>query len=773
MKYEEHLQHTIDELRTTYSYPRFLICGDFNNFPVASLCQLAGLQQIVTAPTHGASLLDVILTDLGDYYHEPEMLSPLGRSKHVIVYTRPRVVQPAPRQKTTVRMLPDSGVRAFGRWITAHDWSPVYDASSPDEQVAVLQSSLFTALNHYLPTKTLPVRHQEKPYITATIRQVIAQKHEAFRLEGMSARWRHLRNKVTYLCRKAKAEYYDRKIRGVRTAKPATWYRQIKTLTGRVKNEPLNFSEYETRQELAEAVNQHFSSVCSQLPALDLENFPAYLPADAAPPVIKRADVQRELSNIRCNIATTPNELPPRLVKEFAFELSQPLTHIFNSSLSSGIFPSAWKLSYISPIPKVNPPASFNDLRPISLTPLFSKVFEGFLTKYIMTDISESLDPCQFGNRPKYSTVHYLISLYDFLAKNTDHSSTTAAILAIDFSKAFDLVSHDVVLKKLLDLHLRPSVVPTVANFLSGRRQVVQIGGSTTGTKHVSTELNTTCGTPQGTKIAPIAFLAHINDCAVAEQYRWKYVDDLSIGVLSPTKDANALFQKAQIVASSLETWSELNQMKINGKKCQMIICNFSHNTVPDSNVSINNVHVPIVSSMKLLGVYITSDLKWTTHIKHITKAASRKLFMLTILRQFRADLSDLRSIYISFIRPTLEYCSQLWHPGLTHQQEQEIERVQKRAFKIMIGYDDYTDYTSACQTLSLETLKERRDAAFNKLASDILSDSAHPLYPTEQLVNGAGLPLRRQRKFVVPRAATERYRKSPVPALISLMNNM
>ena len=80
MKYEEHLQHTIDELRTTYSYPRFLICGDFNNFPVASLCQLTGLKQIVTAPTHGASLLDVILTDLDDYYHEPDMLSPSGGS---------------------------------------------------------------------------------------------------------------------------------------------------------------------------------------------------------------------------------------------------------------------------------------------------------------------------------------------------------------------------------------------------------------------------------------------------------------------------------------------------------------------------------------------------------------------------------------------------------------------------------------------------------------------------------------------------------------------
>ena len=544
VKYEEHLQFAIDELRTMYDCPRFLICGDFNNFPITSLCQHNGLQQIVTAPTHGDSVLDLIITDLGDYYHEPEMLSPLGRSKHVIVHARPRVTQPTPKERTTVRMLPDSGVRAFGRWITAHDWTPVYNVSPPDEQVAVLQSLLSTALDRYLPAKTLPARHQGKPHITATVRQAIAQKHRVFRLEGMSARWRHLRNKATQLCRKAKAEFYDRKIRGVRTAKPATWYRQIKTLTGRVKSQQLNFDEYDTRQALAEAVNQHFATISSQLPALNLEEFPAYLPADAPPPVIRRAEVQRELSSIRSNISTTPNELPARLVREFAFELSHPLTHIFNSSLASGKFPSAWKLAFISPIPKVNPPATFNDLRPISLTPLFSKIFEGFLTTWIMADIAASLDPRQFGNRPGHSTVHYLISLYDFLAKNTDSSSSAAAILAIDFSKAFDLVSHDIVLRKLLDQQVRPSIVPTVASFLSSRRQVVRIGGTTTGTRPVSSELTTTCGTPQGTKIAPIAFLAHINDCARTEEHRWKYVDDLSIGILSPARDANALFQK-------------------------------------------------------------------------------------------------------------------------------------------------------------------------------------------------------------------------------------
>ena len=89
-----------------------------------------------------------------------------------------------------------------------------------------------------------------------------------------------------------------------------------------------------------------------------------------------------------------------------------------------------------------------------------------------------------------------------------------------------------------------------------------------------------------------------------------------------------------------------------------------------------------------------------------------------------------------------------------------------------MIGYNNYTDYTSACQLLELETLQDRRAVAFRKLASDILAGPAHCLYPAEQLVT-EGRPLRRQRTFVTPRCNTERYRKSPLAALISLMNNM
>ena len=116
--------------------------------------------------------------------------------------------------------------------------------------------------------------------------------------------------------------------------------------------------------------------------------------------------------------------------------------------------------------------------------------------------------------------------------------------------------------------------MPTVASFLCDRRQVVRLsGGDASGGQSVSSGHFTTCGTPQGTKIAPIAFLAHINDCATREQHRWKYVDDLSIGICSPD-----VSRDMQLTANSLDQWAVTNDMKINGKKCQILVSNFCRN---------------------------------------------------------------------------------------------------------------------------------------------------------------------------------------------------
>ena len=104
-------------------------------------------------------------------------------------------------------------------------------------------------------------------------------------------------------------------------------------------------------------------------------------------------------------------------MKEFSVELASPATKIMNSILKTGIYPDNWKLEFVSPIPKVHPPESEDDLRNISLTAFLSKVFEGFLLKWLMPFILPFMDPGQMGGLKGCSTTHYLVNLFNFIYK--------------------------------------------------------------------------------------------------------------------------------------------------------------------------------------------------------------------------------------------------------------------------------------------------------------------------------------------------------------------
>ena len=118
--------------------------------------------------------------------------------------------------------------------------------------------------------------------------------------------------------------------------------------------------------EQADNLNDHFSDVCCQLPPLRLESLPSYLPAPP-PPTIHVWEVQNRLSKLNASKAGHPEDIPVKIIKEFSFELTEPLTKIFNASLQEGVFPSVWKTASIIPVPKVKNPASANE------APLFLK----------------------------------------------------------------------------------------------------------------------------------------------------------------------------------------------------------------------------------------------------------------------------------------------------------------------------------------------------------------------------------------------------------------
>ena len=131
----------------------------------------------------------------------------------------------------------------------------------------------------------------------------------------------------------------------------------------------------------------------------------------------------------------------PRILKDFAYELAEPVTDIFNVSLSSCVAPVIWKAANITPIPKESPPKLESDFRPISLTPCLSKVLEEFVAEWVLEDIRGKIDLRQFGCLKGTSTTTCLLDMFHNWLSSLDSPGNTLRICLLDFSKAFDRIN--------------------------------------------------------------------------------------------------------------------------------------------------------------------------------------------------------------------------------------------------------------------------------------------------------------------------------------------
>ena len=134
--------------------------------------------------------------------------------------------------------------------------------------------------------------------------------------------------------------------------------------------------------ELAVTLKQFYVSVNEDIRPLDATTIAAFLPAETCVPTIQPHEVCRKLLAVQPFKAQGPDNVPCRILKEFAYKLAEPVTTIFNASLASGIVPAIWKDSNITPIPKIQSPTNEGDFRPISLTPCLSKVLEDFVVRF-------------------------------------------------------------------------------------------------------------------------------------------------------------------------------------------------------------------------------------------------------------------------------------------------------------------------------------------------------------------------------------------------------
>ena len=149
----------------------------------------------------------------------------------------------------------------------------------------------------------------------------------------------------------------------------------------------------------------------------------------------------------KANKATGPDNIPAWVLRNYANVLAPPLTAIFNNSLREGVLPMEWKMANVIPLPKTSPPVSIEkNIRPISLTPIAAKVFESIIMKWVNETIEGEIDAKQFGGISGTSTIDVLVELVHMWYKATDKLNS---YVMLDFSKAFDLIKHHLLLNKL------------------------------------------------------------------------------------------------------------------------------------------------------------------------------------------------------------------------------------------------------------------------------------------------------------------------------------
>ena len=272
--------------------------------------------------------------------------------------------------------------------------------------------------------------------------------------------------------------------------------------------------------------------------------------------------------------------------------------------------------------------------------------------------------------------------------KTLDAQSHYLRIYFFDFSKAFDRIDHNILVLKLLSLGVRGSIIPWICNFLSNRRQSVKIDNFQSEWGFVN------AGVPQGTKLGPILFIIMINDLELTSSNtnHWKYVDDVTISENVNRNEISTL----QSDLDSIETWSKNNNMKLNGIKCKEMIISFLRNEIAIPRLRIDELTLELVDSFKALGLTINNKLKWQNNTEAIVKKASKRLYMLLAICNGVASLpvglspSDLLLVYLSLVRSILEYACPVWHTALPKYLSDKIEKVQKRAFRIIYPEGDY-----------------------------------------------------------------------------------
>ena len=692
-----------------------------------------------------ASILDHVLLSSGicDIF-TVNVDAPIANSDHKSVKCIPKsAIQSTKFFKRTVFDFRHSHIANLLDCISAIDCRLLIDLDvDVNAKCDIFQQTLYECFSTCIPSVDVFVSSKDPPWLNPVLKHIITKRWEAFR-SGNIAYYKMLSAKVKKIIINSKNSWAKRSCKSSKFL-----WQTTHCLLGSKETKSVNnlFLNYRDCYEAAADVNR---VLCSVFQNSDDTHDSTLSHSNIDTPDwifhITPRCVLQAFNKYDANKAYDSDLIPTCVYKIIIPFICEPLAHLYNLSVKTCTFPSPWKYSHVICVPKC-PHPSIADIRPISLLPLCSKIFEKFVYNSMFDTFVRNFGSTQFGFRPHSSTTHALISLHDFVTSSLDRDDIGGVqIVSYDFSKAFDKVSHAIIIDSLTYCKFPTNFIDWTKSYLRMRMQRVRIGSVVSDVRTI------TSGVPQGSVLGPALFSVVVSSFSTLSNVAHviKFADDITIVFPLFKNSSNDYILNEH---DHFLSWASSKNLIVNKLKCKSLLVQSSRNiafcTIPNT---------PFVNELKLLGVTFNSQFNFNSHISHVVKNCARKLFALRVVSKHLSS-KDCITIYNALLLSVLEYCSPLF-VGINSSNNSKLESIQNRAHKIIHGRN--------CTCNSFHSLYSRRLSAAVKLFLNCANNSSSLLFnimpPKSKL---------RHNHYIQPLSRTSRRLNSFVPFVTNAINN-
>ena len=463
-----------------------------------------------------------------------------------------------------------------------------------------------------------------------------------------------------------------------------------------------------------------------------------------------------------------------KIIKLTALLIFEPLCQLFNKSLRSATYPSAWKQAKVQPIYKrKSSPSQINNYRPISLLPCFSKIFGKIIFSHIYGRVTENslLSDRQSGYRPGHNTQLQLCYLTDRLYKSLDKGQDFTTVY-LDISRYFEKIWHSGLLAKCeKEFGLTGNLLAWLKSYLVDRRQTVHINDKKSRVKTLD------AGVPQGSVLGPLLAIFYLNGLSdKTTNDMLFYADDCSIFTdHSPTDNfhdiQSTLQQDLDIIHQYGKTWAiTFNETKTKQQT-------FSRRLIPRTlKVTFGGLPIPIVPDHTHLGLTLSSDLHYHAHINELLLKFNRSISPLySIARHLPKRI--LLSVYTTYVQPFLDYCDTIYDGHITAHDSLRLDRAQNRAARLITGTSLRTSTEGLRHELGWTTLTDRRLIHRLDFYHKLKFDTRVPTFIKSILPQTRNLIISRTLRQVdthtLPVTRTSAYYKSFIPSTTRSWNSL